>query len=179
MRDSGKHRIDLIRWGLAALLVADLALLIVHGAYRSSPRSGSDQKELARQRDLLKGDVERAKAIWAKLPTVQQDYDKFYAENLGQAAHGYSTIVADLGEIAQKAGLRADTHQFRQKQIEGRGMEEIEVATTVEGEYGSLVRFISGLEQSKNFYLVDGLTLASPSTGPLKLNVQLRTYLRY
>jgi hypothetical protein len=40
------------------------------------------------------------------------------------------------------------------------------------------VRFINGLERSKNFYVLDGLSLAAGSGGNLRLNLRLRTYFR-
>jgi hypothetical protein len=51
--------------------------------------------------------------------------------------------------------------------------------TTVEGDYPALIQFIHALERSKNFYLLDNLTLASGgSTAGVKLNLDLRTFFR-
>lgn len=41
-----------------------------------------------------------------------------------------------------------------------------------------MIRFINGLERSKNFYLVDGLRLASASPGTIRLEIEMHTYFR-
>ena len=41
-----------------------------------------------------------------------------------------------------------------------------------------MIRFINGLERSKNFYLVDDLTLASANTGTIQLEITMHTYFR-
>jgi len=52
------------------------------------------------------------------------------------------------------------------------------VAAAVEGDYANVINFINGLERSNNFYVLDGLSLASSTAGNLRLNLQLRTYFR-
>lgn len=55
---------------------------------------------------------------------------------------------------------------------------QVDIATSVEGDYDSLIQFLNKLEHSDNFYVLDSLTLASSSAGKLRLNLQLRTYFR-
>ena len=57
-------------------------------------------------------------------------------------------------------------------------MVEVEIASVVNGDYSSVVRFINGLEHSDNFYVLEGLALAAGSAGELRLNLHLRTYFR-
>mgnify|MGYP001608520988 FL=1 len=66
----------------------------------------------------------------------------------------------------------------KERPLETRGVTEVTVSATVEGDYVSVVRFINGLERSDNFYLLDSLGLASSTGGSIKLNLQLRTYFR-
>src|SRR5260370_18488573 len=46
------------------------------------------------------------------------------------------------------------------------------------GNYLQLVRFINTLERSKMFFEVDGVDLAGESTGPVKLQITMHSYLR-
>ncbi len=170
-----------IRWALAVLLVVDAGLVFVNWRARTaSPRTMKGQiAALEAQLKLLKGDVDRAQGIQKRLDTdVKRECDQFFTEELREAASGYSSIVGDLGGIAKEAGLRTNSVTFRQREISNRGVVEVEVAATVEGDYPSLVSFINGLERSHNFYLLDSLQLASSTGGSLKLNLQLRTYFR-
>jgi Tfp pilus assembly protein PilO len=175
------HRLKTtIRWTLAVLLVADLVLLGLN--LRPGPSQQERRKEieqLQRQRDLLAADVRRATDIEKKLAGVQREGDEFFKRELRAASSGYSSVVADLGSLAKNAGLKTSDVTFRQQELASRGVTEVQVSATVEGDYPSLVSFINGLERSPNFYVLDSLMLASSSqAGSLKLNLQLRTYFR-
>jgi len=71
--------------------------------------------------------------------------------------------------------------------VKGRGVEEIKISETVEGDYPSIIKFINGLEQSKYFYLLSDLKLDLASisgTGVgnqgslIRLHLELRTYFK-
>jgi hypothetical protein len=181
MDRTAQTRKKVIRWALGVLLALDVALVLTN--WRLAATNPKDlqlqRKSLQRQRDLLKADADRALAIKLKLPAVQQECDQFFAAEFREASSGYSSIEDDLGGVAKEAGLHASSVNFHQREVPNRGVVEVEVAAIVEGDYPSLVRFINGLERSKNFYLLDSLQLASGATGgTLKLNLQLRTYFR-
>ncbi len=179
MNETIEHRKNLIRWTLGVVLALDLVLLLVYLRPGASPQEQKNEElRLQRQHDLLAADVRRAMEIKQRLPQVLRECDEFFAKELRPAATGYSSIVADLGALTQKAGLRTNAITFRQHDIANRGVVEVEVTATVEGDYPSLVSFINGLERSANFYLLNSLQLASSSGGGLKLNLQLRTYFR-
>jgi len=46
------------------------------------------------------------------------------------------------------------------------------------GDYLQLVRFINTLERSKLFFTVDSVDLAGESTGPVRLEITMHSYLR-
>ena len=171
---------SIIRWALAVVLLLDVALLVVNWrASAADPRELQRQLQaVKRQRDLYAADVDRAKAIRQSMPAVQRQGNEFFSQELRQASTGYSSIAADLGAIAKEAGLQTSNMTFRQREILNRGVIEVEVAAVVEGDYPRVVRFINGLERSRNFYVLDNLMLASSTGGSLKLNLQLRTYFR-
>ncbi len=88
-----------------------------------------------------------------------------------------TTTSAELANSSQYA-LPASSVMFKQRDIEKRGIAEVELTTTVDGDYPSLVRFINGLERSQNLYLLDSLSLVAGQEGRIKLNVSMRTYFR-
>src|SRR5574337_363876 len=156
MNRSAQRRKSLIRWALAAMLAVDAVLAAVN--WRPAPSAQEQKRELEqrqRLRDLLAADVRRAEGIRQQLPDVQRAGDKFFTEQLGEATTGYSSVVADLGGIARKAGLDMSSLTFKQREVASRGVVEIDVAGTVEGDYPNLLNFLSGLEHSDNFYLLD------------------------
>jgi Tfp pilus assembly protein PilO len=166
--------------GLVVVLLLDGALLVVDWrAARASMRSQREQAaQLNRQAALLASDVARADSIRSRIPLVKQNSDRFYADQFLPAATGYSSIVAELGELAGHSGLKTGGISFKQKELPKRGVTEIQISASVEGDYPSLIHFINGLERSKNFYLLDNLQLASVTTGSIKLQLELRTYFR-
>jgi Tfp pilus assembly protein PilO len=109
---------------------------------------------------------------------VGKDCDAFYHQSFLDPNSGYSEIESDLGSIAQKAGLKTSAITFRQKALKDHGVTEIGISTSVEGNYNSIIQFISGLEQSKTFYLLNDLRLDSANTGAIRLRLELQTYFR-
>ncbi len=168
------------RWGLVILLLLDVALVVID---RSAAQSDAQQqrgqaRRLQQQQGLLAKDVARADAIRSHVPELGGEGQRFYKDELLPSSLGYSAVVSDLGELAAHAGLRTSGVRFEQKPVSNRGVTEVQIGATVEGSYASLIQFINGLERSKNFYLLDNLSLASAASGTIRLNLSLRTYFR-
>jgi Tfp pilus assembly protein PilO len=170
----------LIGVALGVLLLVDAGLIfVIWQSSREGAESTRVQRDrLALQAKLLKADVARGEKIRASLPTIGRDCDSFYQEKLQGSNTGYSTIVADLGELTNKAGLKSSGLTFQQKEVKDHGVIEIGIRTSVQGDYPAIMRFISDLEHSKNFYLLDNLHLDSANTGGIRLSLDLRTYFR-
>jgi Tfp pilus assembly protein PilO len=168
-----------IRILLGAIILIDLALVGVNVKIASTPRTPATQlKFLARQHALMAADLARAQRIREDLPAVEKESDGFFHDQFRPIGSGYSALVDDLGTLARNAGIRTEGFSFRQQQSDKRGVTEIEISTTVDGDYPSVVKFIDSLERSESFYILDSLSLASSSAGGLKLNLQLRTFFR-
>jgi len=169
----------LIRWFLGAVLVADLALAAVNWQIAAAPRDPEDELRLLRQQSaLLAADVARAQNIRAELPEVERNSGVFFQEQIAPSQSGYSALIENLGEMAGAAGVRTGNVTFRQGSPDKRGVIEVEIGASVNGEYPNIVRFINGLEHSDTFYVLDSLTLAADTGGGLGLNLRLRTYFR-
>jgi len=174
---------------LVVLLVADLGLLYVRWENsrenEAAMRAERDRLELTAK--ALKGDVARAQRIRESMSGVTKEYDAFYKTDFESTSDGYSKIEANLDAIAVKASVKSSGAAFEQKEVKGRGVEEIRISDTVEGDYSSIIKFISGLEQSRYFYLLSELKLdsdlsavqGSASPGALiRLHLELRTYFK-
>ena len=166
--------------GLILLLAADVGLAVfLWKSAREGPQAMRQQRDrLALQAKLLKADVARGKSIQASLPQVGKDCDNFYRDQFLPISTAYSSVIDDLGAIAQKSSVRTSDVSFAQKEVKGRGVEEITIKATVQGGYLGLIEFVNGLERSKYFYLLDELHLDSSNTGEIRLNLGLRTYFR-
>ena len=172
---------QLVQIALGVLLAADVALLFWNYQARgSNPQSQAAQLDrLRRQHEVLGGDVRAAAEIRTRLPEVNQQCDRFVKERLLSVSSGYSAVVEDLHRISSETGLTARGIQYKQKDLTARGVAEVQVAASVEGGYANLVRFINAMEKSKQFYLLEELTLVeSSSSDAIRLNLQLKTYFR-
>jgi Tfp pilus assembly protein PilO len=171
---------------IVALFLIDACLVYI--TWQSSPEAVTAMREqrdrLETQYKKLKGDVERGDRIKASLSQGQKEFDGFYKTAFLSSQDGYSSIESDLTEIASKAGLRTTSIEFQQKEVKGRGVDDVSITETVEGNYPAIVQLINGLERSKYFYLLKDLKLDSATAaqgggnGVLRLHLELHTYFR-
>lgn len=165
------------------LLAADIGLAIYSWQLSSSPYTS--QRVFDEQTIKLGGlnnDIKSAQFIKDNMPATRKDCEKFEQSLAGESTSS-SSITAELDEVAKKSGLQVVTLTFRQKEIPNRGMAEMTIEATVSGEYGSVVRFVNGLQRSQRFYVVDGLQLATDAqtqaaTGTIRVGLHVRTYFR-
>lgn len=126
----------------------------------------------------LQSNLKSAEAVKGGIPRVASQTDRFYNDDLLGPSQGYAALMNDLGSLAQTAGLQTSGVRFEQKPAAARGVTEVDATAVIDGSYEGLIRFINGLERSKNFYILDSLQLASSTAGQVKLNIRLHTYFR-
>jgi plasmid stabilization system protein ParE len=165
---------------LGVLLAADLGLAsFLWAAAREGPHAMRARRDrLEAQAKLLRADLRRGQKVRDSLPQAGKQCEDFYQQAFLDSSTGYSRIEADLGAIASKAGVTTSGFSFKQKDIKDRGVTEISISTSVEADYPAVIQFINGIERSENFYLLDGLHLASATAGGIRLQLQLHTYFR-
>jgi len=174
-----QQRKVLIRWLLTAVLLADAVLLGVRWRINSSPHvQPEDLNRLTLLEKQYRADNARLERFRSELPADEKQWDEFFTTHFHPAGAGYSAISGDLGDLSRAAGLRSDAISFHQHTPDARGLMQVDITTAVEGDYDGLIQFLNKLEHSDNFYVLDGLSLASSTAGKLRLNVQLRTYFR-
>lgn len=135
---------------------------------------------------LVKKDIERATNIKGNLPEVQKNFDQFET-TLPPAGKGYSMVSQEVGEIARETHVVVRDLKFREKEVAGRNVDEIEMDALVDGDYAGIVRFLNRLQRSKNTYVVDSLGLDSATSaagqnqappGTVKVSLHVRSYFR-
>jgi hypothetical protein len=178
-QDIERRNKAIFRWGLIVILAIDVVLLGINWRLGQSPQVPvGELKRLEMLEKAYRADTVRLQGFQKELPTDQKQWDEFYTSNFRPKGTGYSAISADLGELSTSAGLRMDNITYDQHNADSHGLIEVEIATAVEGDYGSLINFLDKLEHSNNFYVLDSLTLASSNAGKVRLNIHLRTYFR-
>jgi hypothetical protein len=171
-----------VKIALACALAIDAGLIVAN--WRAASESAQSQKmqraQLEQKLKLLRADVQNGREIEKQLPNVAQECDEFYQKDLVPASSGDTAVIADIVQIANSAGVQTGGVTLHDKEVEGRGLEEVEITGSVEGSYQNLIQLIDGIERSQHFYLLESLSLNSSSenSGVVKLQIALRTYFR-
>ena len=165
------------------LVLADVALAAYSWQLSSAPHAPQQQLSLkTKQHNLLKADIERVQKIRDNIPATQKECDLF-ERSLFPASSGYSAVRSELGAMAGKSGIQLEDLAFKRTEISSRGITEVAVDATVNGNYKNMIVFLNALQRSPNLYAVDTLTLASDtshqaSTNVIKVALHLKTYFR-
>jgi len=166
---------------LILLLLADLAL--AGWQLLSSPQMPREQSaRQALQLKLLQKNIEEVQEIKADMPTTQKECEKF-EKSLLPSSTGYFSLSSELGAIEKKSGVKLEALSFKPTPIPERGMTEMAIEATINGDYRSVIQFLNGLQRSANIYEVESLSLATEKAnqGPanlIKLELHLKTYFR-
>ena len=162
---------------IAAMVVADLIAVAV----LFSPLVGSAQSrrvtmsELSAELQKKTRDLQPLKGIDQKMVLAKGQISQFYQDRF---AARDSELTAELGKLASENGVRILQAKYKQEDPTGAGIVPTEIEGNFSGDYLQLVRFINALERSKQFFTVDSISLAGESTGPVKLEVKMHSYLR-
>jgi Pilus assembly protein, PilO len=179
-----QKRIILVALGV--FLAADLGLALYSWELSSAPHTSQRVfDEQAIKLGVLKNDIKSAQYIKDNMPLTRKDCEKF-EQSLPAESTSSSSIIAELDDVGKKSGLQIVTLTEHRKEIPNRGMVEEIIEATISGDYGSVVRFVNGLQRSEKFYVLDGLTLGTEAqkegqaaaNGPIRVGVHIRTYLR-
>jgi len=184
MRLDFTTRKRIILGAVITLVVADVAFAAYSSLELASP-SASDQVLRQRALDLkrMEAQIKRGQEIRESMPRNQEQYEEFEGSFL-PASSGYSSISAELGEIAKKSGVRLDEVNFKPTPIPERGMTEVVVDSTIIGNYKSVILFLNGLQRSGDNFIIESLTLGpegAAAQGPanmIKVGLHIKTYLR-
>lgn len=177
-----KVRKRIILIPVVLLVLADLGLAEYSWQLAAAPRRSEKQILLeTKQLNLLKGDIKHGQDIRDNVPATQKDCEQF-EKSLFPASSGYSAVRSELGGTAQKSGVQIDALSFKQTEISNRGMTEVAIDATVNGNYKSVIGFLNGLQRSANVYSVESLTLGSDSNqasaNVIRVALHLKTYFR-
>lgn len=168
---------------LTCLVAADLALAAYSWQFASVPLPTEQQiSSLEKALKKVEAPINRAQRIQEDIPMTQRECEKFEGLLL-PASSGYSSVTSELGAIAKKSGVSQEGTSFKPTPIPERGLTEVAMESTIEGDYKNVILFLNGLQRSPNMYEVESLTLAPPSgnKGPanvIKVSLHLKTYFR-
>lgn len=166
---------------LKIAILAMVAVDVVAAALLFSPLVGSAEsrqvnlRQLAADLQRKKREVEPLRDIDKKVVLAKTQIGQFYKDRFAQRD---SDLTTQLGKLASESGVRILQAKYKQEDPTGAGIMPVEIEGNFSGDYLQLVRFINALERSKQFFTVDSVSLAGESTGPVRLEVKMHSFLR-
>lgn len=164
---------------LTIMVVALAVIDLICVAMLATPIAGSQLSRDDEKSQLWTELKRREKAPWRgldkKIPEARKEIGGFYQDRLPET---YSAISTELDKIGVDSGIKVTGERYTEKNADIDGLQRVEIAADISGDYVPVMKFINGLERSKLFFMVDGLELASEQSGAIKLQITLETYLR-
>ena len=162
--------------GVALLLILNLVLGVrLFLAWSTLHAAGPEQ--LQQEQTAYRGlqlEMSPLKGLPQKVDLSRTKADEFYAARFPAA---YSTISSAVYDLATKNTVRLTNLAYTPRPALP-GLIELRLDVSLSGEYAPLMHFINGLERSKTFFLINGLTLTGQQGGLVNLRLRLITYLR-
>ena len=161
--------------GVGLLLFLNLILGVRFLAeWHTLRASGAEQIEQAQARyRVLDLEMRPLRGLPDKVTETRTQGEQFYDQRLPAA---YSTISGAIGDLASKNNVHLTRISYVQTPALS-GLAEVRMDASLSGEYAPLMHLINGLERSKIFFLIDGLTLTGQQGGLVNLRLRLTTYL--
>ncbi len=161
--------------GVALLLILNLVLAVrLFLAWSTLRNASADQ--LQQQQTAYRAlqlEMNPLRGLPQKVSLSRTKADEFYKDRFPGA---YSTISATINDLATKNSVRLTNLGYTPTPAIA-GLAEVRMDASLSGEYAALMHFINGLERSKTFFLINGLTLTGQQGGLVNLRLKLNTYL--
>ena len=161
--------------GVALLLIFNLVLGVRLFLAWNTLRSASADQLQQRQTALraLQLEMSPLRGLPQKVDHSRTQADDFYADRFPSA---YSTISATINDLETKNSVRLTNLAYTPTPALA-GLAQIRMDASLSGEYASIMHFINGMERSKTFFLISGLTLTGQQGGVVNLRLKLITYI--
>jgi len=165
-----------IRLVLGVLLAANLvALYFVIRPIGGSPQQLSEQASAMRsQIAQQQGMLNRTQMLTSKIESGRAEGDEFMSKYFLPRRTAYSTIMADLDQLASQTKVTPKEGAYAIEPIEGSDtLEMMQLSVNYEATYPDLIRFVNLLDKSDRLLVVESLN-ATPQQNAAKLNVMLK-----
>lgn len=164
---------------IGVLLAANLVLAVM--AFKPFGGSAEDlRREQASLEDRLaklQARVAASRKLVDKVQTARTQGDDFLARYFMDARMAASQIDDELLKDATESGIKQLPTAYDHDAIEGSDTMEMRTVTVgLEGTYENLTKFISLLDKSPRFLIVDRMETSAPAQAGKLLNIQIKIH---
>lgn len=173
---------SIVRLCLGVLLLANLvAAGFAFHIFDASPEALEQQLAGAlSQRQAEQARLLKSRALTTNIDRGKTEGEKFLASYMTSWRVTYSTILGELTQTAQAAGMDKPAGTTNLSPIPGSDdLDMMSITLNVEGKYSQLVKFINLLDRSPRFLIIEGLTVTPRAKSDiLTVNVKLDTFVK-
>jgi hypothetical protein len=146
-------------------------------------------QELDQRREQAESRLQQARAAraapeqrYASYRRIQSDVQTIYSDRWSTEAQRLTALITEVKRLAVASQLVPKTYSFNrseQKMKSGpTGASAVNISFTVQGNYQQARRLINLLELSRQFVIIDQISLSSANDQVLTLNLYLKTLFR-
>jgi Tfp pilus assembly protein PilO len=160
-----------------------LVLVVLNLVFLSTYRfllAGQAQLRAARieraEKELLDFEADRAalEDLVERANLNRERVDEFYARWVASEAERLTQVIAEVKNLAQRAGVKASSFNYPEEDLEDYGLLRFSIAFSVEGSYAQLRQFINFVEVSDHFLMLEDVRMNEVGEGDSTIRVQLR-----
>ena len=159
---------------LIVVLVTLTGLRLYRFAFAGEARAGGRQLE-RRAADVkqLTQERERTERLVERLRANQERIEQFRQQRLATEAERLTEVIAEVKELARRAGVEPSSIRYPQERLKGVGLTRRRVRFSVNGDYAGLRRFINFLELSDMFLTLEEVSLSGRAGESNALRISL------
>ena len=168
-----------VRVLLGVLLAANLGMAIL--AFRPFGGGADDlraqQAQLEQQLSASRNHLAQTKRTVDKVQVARKQGDDFVRQFINDESTAASALVYELNRMADESHIRQLPVNFQQSDIEGSDtFKVVSVTDGCEGSYQDLAKYVSLIDKSPRFLMIESLQTSAPQTqgNAQKLSVQLK-----
>lgn len=176
-----------ITQGLLAVMVLVDVLFFSLALKPAGQRAREQREAFERLRNDLQSRREtlvRLRKIAGNIGDARGQDMEFYQEKFLPKPTGFSIIMEEVDRLAQANKVRKGAVSYGLAEVRGRPeLNQVEINTTVEGDYANIVQFVNQVERSRLFLIIDNISVAGGGAVPgqsrvVRLTLRLVTFFR-
>ena len=171
------------RWQSLAVIL--LAITLINATlYVSAIRpyvktSGDAEAIVATERDRIariQAEVIGLERITSKLACTRSDVERVFNETLSSKERRLTAIQRELRLLAHERHMDPEAISYSVGSVRQTDLVRLEITFPLEGPYETLEGFIASVESSKNFLIVQDVSMQSTDGKSLQLSISIVTY---
>jgi type IV pilus assembly protein PilO len=162
--------------GFAVLLVVAVGLAVRLGLDWTAIDSHASDVVARKQIQLKALEIQTVplRGLDKRLAKSRDAMDAFYLKRIPPT---YSSISSRIDDLGVASGVRLSRTQYTQG-APGPDLTEIDMDTSISGEYPAIMHFVNSLERDPIFFVIKAMNLTGQQGGEVSLRMQVATWLR-